>query len=57
MKFKCKHCGWTKENEPMMHITDGMLKEISAHEKTHRDKKWYRVKEDVTHLRKCGRNQ
>lgn len=39
MKFKCKHCGWTKENEPMMHITSGMLKEISEHEKTHRDKK------------------
>jgi len=39
MKFKCKYCGWTKENEPMMHITTKMLQEISAHEKTHRDKK------------------
>ena len=37
MKYKCKICGWTKENEPMMHITTEMLKEISAHDKSHKE--------------------
>ena len=36
MKYKCKICGWTKENEPMMHITTKMLKEISDHDKSHK---------------------
>lgn len=36
MKYKCKICGWTKENEPMMHITTKMLKEISDHNKEHK---------------------
>jgi len=39
MKYKCKKCGWVKENEPFHHITTGMLKEISAHEKTHKREK------------------
>ena len=36
MKYKCKICGWVKENEPMMHITTKMLKEISDHDKSHK---------------------
>ena len=36
MKYKCKICGWTKENEPFHHITTEMLKEISAHDKSHK---------------------
>ena len=39
MKYKCKICGWTKENEPFHHITTKMLKEISAHEKSHKSVK------------------
>jgi len=35
MKFKCKTCGWIKENEPMMHVSVKILKEISDHEKSH----------------------
>ena len=37
MKYKCKICGWTKENDPMMHITTKMLKEISAHDNSHKE--------------------
>ena len=37
MKYRCKICGWTKENEPFHHITTKMLKEISAHDKSHKE--------------------
>lgn len=36
MRYKCKICGWTKENEPFHHITTEMLKDISKHEKVHK---------------------